>query len=182
MNDITLRKLESKDLEMVRKWRNSEGVYQYMYTDAIITCEQHSEWFNKKNEDQSALLWIIGYEGKDIGLASISEINRTFNSCYWAFYLGDTSIRGAGIGSKVEYNVIEYVFNELGLNKLRCEVFVSNSKVIQMHEKFGFRREAYYRQHICKNGEYQDVVGLALLKSEWAPIKSSMEQKIYTKK
>jgi RimJ/RimL family protein N-acetyltransferase len=93
--------------------------------------------------------------------------------------LGDTSIRGAGIGSKVEYNVLQYVFETLKLNKLNCTVFPFNESVIKMHEGFGFRREAYFRQHVLKDGVYYDVVGLALLKSEWITLKEFMFNKIY---
>ena len=75
--------------------------------------------------------------------------------------------------------MITYVFDDLGLNKLRCEVLETNAKVISMHEKFGFRREAFYRQHIKKDGIVHNVVGLALLKSEWASVKESMKKKIY---
>ena len=58
-------------------------------------------------------------------------------------------------------------------------MFVTNDKVVKMHEKFGFRREAYYREHCLKNNTKIDVVGLAILKSEWSIVKSIMKKKIY---
>lgn len=177
--DIKLRLFSEGDLEKVMNWRNSSEVAQYMYTEEIITIEQQRTWFEKIKNDESSRYWIIEYNGKDLGLASLTNISSTFSSCYWAFYLGDTSLRGAGVGSKVEFNVLKYVFEELNLNKLRCEVLTSNPQVISMHEKFGFRREAYYRQHVNKNGVFHDAVGLAMLKQEWKAIKSYMESKIY---
>ena len=48
-----------------------------------------------------------------------------------------------------------------------------------MHEKFGFRREAFYRQHVLKDNKFLDVVGLALLKQEWKQIRLSLQSKIY---
>jgi UDP-4-amino-4,6-dideoxy-N-acetyl-beta-L-altrosamine N-acetyltransferase len=164
---------------MVRNWRNSEDVSQYMYSDEIITPEMQKKWFQKINSDTSSKFWIISYEGKSLGLASITKIDHVLKSCYWAFYLGDTSIRGAGIGAKVEYNLLSHVFNEMNLNKLCCEVFVSNDMVIKMHEKFGFRREAYYREHCFKNGKFEDAVGLAMLKREWDLLKDYYKNKIY---
>ena len=119
------------------------------------------------------------FDGKPLGLAYLTEISLVFDSCYWAFYLGDTSVRGQGIGSKVEFNVLTYVFEKLNLNKLRCEVFVSNDNVIKMHEKFGFRREAFYREHCLKDGKYLDVVGLAINKREWLDIKKTKFDMIY---
>ena len=177
--DIELIPLQETDIELVRNWRNSPGVAQYMYNETQITAEQQQKWFAKISQDPSCRYWIIAYEDKKVGLASITGIDTTLQSCYWAFYLGDTSIRGAGIGSKVEYNVIEYTFGELDLNKLRCEVFVTNDKVIKMHEKFGFRREAYYREHCIKGDQKLDVVGLALLRKDWSLLKEGFKNKIY---
>jgi UDP-4-amino-4,6-dideoxy-N-acetyl-beta-L-altrosamine N-acetyltransferase len=48
-----------------------------------------------------------------------------------------------------------------------------------MHEKFGFRREAYYREHCIKGNEKLDVVGLAILKKEWQQLKPIFKTKIY---
>ena len=75
--------------------------------------------------------------------------------------------------------MLKYVFEELKFNKLVCEVFTSNHNVIKMHEKFGFRREGYFRNHILKNEIYHDVVTLALLQSEWQTIKDFHYKRIY---
>lgn len=181
MADIKLVKLEAENLELVRNWRNSEEVSKYMYTSDFISEQDQISWFNKIKEDPTCMYWIIEYDNKKLGLASIYSISKVFDSCTWAFYLGDTSIRGAGIGSKVEFNVLSYVFETLKLNKLNCTVFPSNESVIKMHEGFGFRREAYFRQHVLKDGNHIDVVGLAMLKSEWFTIKDYMYNKIYKK-
>lgn len=176
---VALIDLTQDDIELVRAWRNSPEVAQYMYTDAQITAEQQQNWFERVGQDSRSKYWLIEGDGKKIGLASLTDINPTLSSCYWAFYLGNTSVRGGGIGAKVEFAVLDYVFNELKLNKLRCEVFTTNAKVIGMHEKFGFRREAYYRQHVKKNGEWLDVVGLALLQSEWQGLREPMKATIF---
>jgi len=179
MADITLRLITADDIEQMRLWRNSPEVAQYMYTDQEITAEQQMNWYNQVKTDKTKKYWIIEYNGQDKGVASLYNINEQFKSCYWAFYLGDSSARGAGIGAKVEYNVITHVFEDMNFNKLLCEVFVSNDKVIKMHEKFGFRRESYFREHILKNSEYSDVVGLALLKRDWALLKDNYQRKLY---
>lgn len=180
-NDIKLRPITNEDLEMVRNWRNSPEVSQYMYTEKHISAEEQIAWFNRISNDPDCKYWIIEYEGKSLGLVSITEISKIFDSCFWAFYLGDSSVRGAGIGAKVEYNVLTYVFDTLHLNKIRCEVLTSNEKVIQMHEKFGFRREAYYREHVKKKDDYYDVVGLAMLKRDWNALKDYHYNRIYNR-
>lgn len=179
--DIKLLPLTKNDIELVRNWRNSEEVSKYMYTENKITQEQQAIWFESISKRNDCKYWIIEYDNKKLGLASLTDINNSLESCYWAFYLGDTSVRGAGIGGKIEYNVLKYVFEELKLNKLRCEVFITNDMVIKMHEKFGFRREAYYREHCTKNDKKLDVVGLAMLKTEWFQLKDIIQVKVYGK-
>jgi len=177
--DIVLTALSKEDIELVRIWRNSPEVAQYMYTENEISVDQQEAWFDRIKDDDTSRYWIIEYDNTKIGLASLTGISKTLSSCYWAFYLGTDVPRGGGIGSKIEYNIIEYVFNELKLNKLRCEVMTFNDKVISMHEKFGFRREAYYRQHIKKNGKWIDTIGLAILSEEWKKQKEFMQKIIY---
>lgn len=179
MSDIILKDLIKDDLEYLRVWRNSEDVSKYMYTDDNISSEQQIKWFERVAKDQTQKYWIIEYENKKIGLASLYAIRPNFKSCCWAFYLGDASIRGAGIGAKIEYNVLKFVFDEMKFNKLLCEVFVFNKSVIKMHEKFGFRRESYFREHIFKNNEFLDVIGLAMLKREWDSSKEQHRKNIY---
>jgi len=177
--DIKLREIKKSDIEQIRIWRNSVDVSKYMYTSNVITKTQQEQWFNNTQNDNSAKYWIIEYDSKDLGLVSLTGITQTLSSCYWAFYLGDTSLRGVGIGAKVEYTVLKYVFDELNLNKLRCEVLTFNDNVIKMHEKFGFRREGFYREHCIKDGKKLDAVGLAITKSEWSNLKKGIYERIY---
>jgi len=179
MKDIELVGLTEEDIELVREWRNSPEVSQYMYTEDIITKEQQEKWFRKTQQEERSKYWMIKYDGNKIGVANIADIDRRNSKCYWGFYLGNTSIRGKGIGAKVEYNVLKFVFEEMHLNKLCGEVFSFNEKVVKMHEKFGFRREGYLRNHIQKNDKFHDVVVIGLLSSEWDQVKEQLLKKIY---
>ena len=73
--------------------------------------------------------------------------------------------------------MIEHAFEVLGLNRISCEVLVSNENVIRMHESFGFRRESFLRERCWKSGVPLDAVGLSLLKSDWQQLKFSIAQK-----
>lgn len=169
-----LRPLDSEYLELVRTWRNSPEVAQYMYTADTISTEQQQDWYARITQDSTVKYWLIYHQERPVGVANLYAISQRNRSCYWAFYLGEPALHGSGIGAKVELAVLEYVFEELKLNKLSCEVFISNEKVITMHEKFGFRREAYFRQHIYKDKTFIDVVGLAMLRREWQQVRDSL--------
>lgn len=179
MKDITLTPLKEEDIELVRQWRNSPEVSQYMYTENFISKEQQVKWFERIEQEKNSKYWIINYEGNKIGVASLTDIDRKNRKCFWGFYLGVSNLRGKGIGAKIEYNVLKYVFEDIRLNKLCGEVLSFNEKVIKMHEKFGFRREGYLRNHISKNEKFYDVVVIGLLLSEWNQLKEELKKKVY---
>lgn len=179
MKDIELLDIQESDLEMIRSWRNSEEVSRYMYTDNIITEEEQLKWFKKIQADPTCRYWIIVYEGEKVGIASVNEIDVSRSNCSWTFYLKAQAVRGAGIGSKVEYHILSYVFDTLKLNKLRGEVFEFNDKVIKLHERFGFRREGFLRQHVQKNGIFHNIVIIGFLRSEWELLKEGLYKMAY---
>jgi UDP-4-amino-4,6-dideoxy-N-acetyl-beta-L-altrosamine N-acetyltransferase len=162
---IELVQLQEDDLKTVMRWRMHPEVTKYMYSDPVLSLEGQKQWFQQINQagDQ---YFTIADEGRKVGVVSLTNIRKNF-AASWAFYLDPDMPQGRGVGSQVELKVIDHVFYELHLHKLNCEVFVFNDKVIKMHEKFGFRREAYYRDFVIKNEQAYDVVGLALLKKDW---------------
>ncbi|NRF70258.1 UDP-4-amino-4,6-dideoxy-N-acetyl-beta-L-altrosamine N-acetyltransferase [Aquincola sp. S2] len=167
-----LRLVREADLEMVMRWRMLPEVTKYMYTDPQLTIEQQRAWYERMATSERDRVWIIesideAGAAQSIGLLSLSEIDWTNRRCAWAYYLGETSARGIGLAKSLELTIYAYVFDTLGLNKLWCEVFSFNDRVVALHEKFGSKVEGVARQHIFKNGEWFDVVRMGILKSEW---------------
>ncbi|CAL66986.1 UDP-4-amino-4,6-dideoxy-N-acetyl-beta-L-altrosamine N-acetyltransferase [Christiangramia forsetii] len=179
MNDVNFIEINEDDLETIRTWRNSSEVSKYMYTDNLISSDQQESWFKKISLEKNSRYWIIEYQGRKLGLVYIIDIDTYNSKCFWGFYLGDTSIRGEGIGKKVEFNLLNYVFEDLKLNKLCGEVLSFNIRVLEMHSKFGFKKEGLLKQHVKKNGEFVDVITIGLLKDEWRDIKDEIYRKIY---
>lgn len=178
---VNLREVSLDDSALIFEWRNSDEIRKWMYADHLIQEEEHQDWINRVLEDQSCKYWIIEFEGKSVGLANIAQIDHLHGRCTWAFYIGEPSTKGSGIGAVTEYLILNFVFEVLELDKLWCEVISENSSVIHLHERFGFRREAYLRSHIKKEGTSRDVVSLGMLKSEWKAVKyfhkESLEEK-----
>ena len=173
-----LRPVRDEDKALILKWRNSPDVAPYMYTDHQISEPEHNQWFDGIKSDLLREYWVIESASVPVGLASLYAIDRKNLKCAWAFYLADPSTRGKGIGTFVEFAVIERAFNELGLNKLWCEVLEINETVWKLHQSFGFEIEARYRQHVFKNGVPMNVVGLALFKTTWAHKREEMRSRL----
>jgi UDP-4-amino-4,6-dideoxy-N-acetyl-beta-L-altrosamine N-acetyltransferase len=179
--DVRLREVRENDRARLLAWRNSPDVAAYMYSDHKIGREEHDHWFDVVRHEPRRRYWIIEADGEPVGLANLADIDMTHRRCAWAYYLASPNVRGLGVGSFVEFQVIEHVFAELGLNKLWCEVLISNESVWRLHELYGFQREALYREHVMKDGHEVDVVGLGLLASDWADRREAMAQRLRDK-
>lgn len=167
MTKVTLRDVRPDDRDRLLSWRNSPEVAPYMYSDHVIGRQEHDRWFDRMPHNERARYWIIELEDRPVGLANLADIDRAARRCAWAYYLADPAVRGLGVGSFVEYWVIEHVFGAMGLEKLWCEVLENNESVWRRHMTFGFQREALFRRHVVKGGQALDVVGLGLLAEDW---------------
>lgn len=158
-------------LERIRELRNAEGVRKYMYSDHLISKEEHARWIASLTGNESICAMVIIVNGKVEGLVSVSAIKRVHKSADWAFYLSE-DMQGKGVGGVVEFKLLDYVFNDLGLEKLNCEVLETNPKVIEMHQKFGFKLEGIRRANVVKDGKRIDVAYLGILRDEWLAARS----------
>ncbi|MDO9471965.1 MAG: UDP-4-amino-4,6-dideoxy-N-acetyl-beta-L-altrosamine N-acetyltransferase [Caulobacter sp.] len=175
---ILLRDVAEPDRQRLLTWRNSPEVAAYMYSDHAISPAEHDRWFNGLAGDDRRRYWIIEVNGEPVGLANLADIDPTHRRCAWAYYLASPSVRGLGVGSFVEFQVIEHVFGALELDKLWCEVLASNEAVWKLHMLHGFEREALFRRHVIKNGERVDVIGLGLLAEDWALRRDEMADRL----
>ena len=96
---------------------------------------------------------------------SVNAIDRLHLKSDWAFYL-DASARG-GLGDALVFSIIEFLFNDLELEKLNCEVIETNEAVVRLHNKFGFAEEGFRRENIIKNEKRMGVFFLGLTKNDW---------------
>ncbi len=176
--DYQLRKLKSSDLEMVLNWRNSDRIRANMYTDQIITLEEHLAWYDKIKDDSSRIYLICEYQNQPIGLVNFTNIDKKNNKCDWGFYLGEIDAP-LGSGIMMEFLALEYAFEKLNIRKLCCEVLSFNNKVVKLHKKFYFEEEGIFKKHIYKNNEYNDVICLALFKDRWLENQENLSKIVF---
>ncbi len=181
MTQVTLRAVREDDRARLLAWRNDPAVSAYMYTDHVITSAEHDRWFNGIEANTRAAYWVIEVDGAPVGVANLADIQREHQRCAWAYYLASPTVRGLGVGSYVEFWMIEHVFGDLGLEKLWCEVLLSNEAVWKLHMTYGFQREALFRRHVVRGGVPHDVVGLGLLASDWPALRPALADRLRAK-
>ncbi len=172
---VALRRLRADDGALVLSWRNRPHVAKAMYTDHLITPDEHAAWFRRTLCDASRRAFVIEADGAPAGCAAFTDIAPRHGRAAWAFYLGEPEALGRGIGTYTEYLLLRHGFERLKLRKLTCEVLADNGAVAALHERFGFTREALLRGHVVKNGAPADVIGLGLHAEDWARARPGIE-------
>lgn len=174
--DFNLREIEKYDLELILKWRNSERIRTNMFTDHIITMQEHAKWFERIKHDSNSLVLIFEKKTNPLGLVSFTGIDKKNSKCNWGFYLGEINLPGTG--TIMGYLGLNYAFEKLKIRKVCGEVFAFNSASIKFFNKLGFIEEGRLRKHILKNGIFEDVVLFGLLKEEWHKRKVELAEKV----
>lgn len=161
-----LKDLEENELDVVLKWRNSDHIRKYMYSDHIISFKDHQKWFKTLIKDNSNLAKILVYEKNPIGFVNFTNIDKRNNNCYWGFYIGERNCP-RGSGTVMGLLSLEYIFEKISIRKLCAEVLDFNTVSINYHKKFGFVEEGRFIKHVIKNGKYIDVISMALFQDRW---------------
>jgi UDP-4-amino-4,6-dideoxy-N-acetyl-beta-L-altrosamine N-acetyltransferase len=177
MNEFgQLRPMVDEDLEMVLDWRNAPEVRSKMYTSHVISLEEHLAWWGRTKQRDDQKYFVYECAGTPLGVVGFTQIDYFSQNCFWAFYASSNAPRGTG--SRMEYLALNYVFKELGLNKLSCEVLRFNETVLRLHTKFGFKKEGLFRQQYMVDGVFHDIVRFGLLESEWQQICEEVHAKL----
>jgi UDP-4-amino-4,6-dideoxy-N-acetyl-beta-L-altrosamine N-acetyltransferase len=177
MARVDLRPVEAADRDRMLTWRNAPDARPYMLADHPMSAEEHARWFAGLADDD-ARYWIIEVDQAPVGLARLYDVDPLNRRCAWACYLAEPAARGVGVGSYVEYWVLEYVFEGLKFEKLWCEVLAADETVWRLHETFGFVTEARFRGHVIRDGARTDVLGLGMLVADWRRRRPAMSERL----
>ncbi|NBJ68078.1 MULTISPECIES: UDP-4-amino-4,6-dideoxy-N-acetyl-beta-L-altrosamine N-acetyltransferase [Clostridia] len=176
IHHFQLRPLCQGDLQTVLKWRNSDRVKAFMYTDHTITWEEHCRWYKDIANDPYRKVFILDYKKDRLGLVQFSNIDKGNSRCYWGFYIGEAQAP-KGAGTIMAILALDKIFNNVGMRKVCSEIIHTNSVSIRYHEKLGFVPEGRLLNHIRKDDRYFDVIVMALFLDKWKQVRVSLMKK-----
>ncbi|WP_112180032.1 GNAT family N-acetyltransferase [Paraliobacillus zengyii] len=107
----------------------------------------------------------IIYKGDIAGTIGFNTLNKNDKMGDIGYWLGK-DFQGNGIMTRAFMSIIDYGFNELGLNRIEISVATDNKKSRALPERFGFKVEAELRQAEWLYDHYVDHVIYGLLAEE----------------
>lgn len=165
---INLKNIEIADTDDIVRWRNNDNVRKYFINQTLFTKESHLKWMEDYVSTGKAYQFIILEKESNISIGSVylRDVDRTHKKAEFGIFIGEDKYRGSGIGIEATKLILEYGFNELDLNKIFLRVLTNNYKAIKSYLNVGFKYEGYFREDVCVNSKYFDVIFMGILRDE----------------
>lgn len=168
-DQITLNPLSIDDIFKIFNTLDKEREYMrewLPFVDNTNVEEDTQNYVNHvlKTEDKQ---YTIYYESKFVGLIGYKGTDFDNHKTEIGYWLSQYA-QGNGIMSRSVRKLMEYAFDELGINRIQIKVATENSKSRKIPEKLGFTLEGFERDgELHNNGHFRDVAIYSFLKREF---------------
>lgn len=162
--DIYLRLMNEEDTDHIIRWRNSDFVRRNFIYQKPFTREGHENWIRTMIDTGKVIQFMIcTRENRPVGSVYLRDIDRTHNKAEFGIFIGEKDALGQGYGTQAARLMIGYAFKELKLHKLMLRVLAENVVARRSYEKAGFVQEAYLKDEVFLEGNYKDVIYMAVI-------------------
>jgi RimJ/RimL family protein N-acetyltransferase len=129
-------KLKEEDIELVRRWRNSPTIAQFMEFREYITPEQQLQWFRSVN-NKNNLYFVIEYDFKKVGLINGKDIDWSTSTMEVGIFFWEESLYSTPLPA-----LSSLVFSEIGVVygglTAMAHILRDNHRAIRYNREIGF--------------------------------------------
>ena len=166
---LILRRFQLEDAQaMYTNWACDPEVTRYLTWEPHVspdaTRELLRDW-TAKYEDPTYYNWLIELDGVPIGNVSVVRINEKSLHAELGYCMGKLWWN-KGLMTEAVTAVTRFLFEEVGVHKLKIRHLVKNPGSGRVAQKCGFIREGILREEYLSDGVYMDVAVYGKLDNE----------------
>jgi len=135
---VRLTRLQKKDIELVRYWRNQADITNYMEYRNYITPTNQLKWFESINNSLN-YYFIIEYCGNEIGLINIRDIDFEIYEGEAGIFIYDDDCLNSTISFQASFCLYDFCFEKLKLNRVIAHILKDNRRAIKYNKMIGYR-------------------------------------------
>ena len=171
--EITLRKIIPSDIDSLYEIYSNERLFIHSPNmlkknkDTVANMIGHFE--RDFNKQKMIFLGIVTNDNPDciVGVAEMFDYNRDVNMITIGYRLNDR-YWGKGIATKTVKAMTDYLFNDIGINRIQAFVMPENIKSLDVLRRNNFVEEGIIRQGFVWKGKgVVDLVLFSMLKSDY---------------
>lgn len=153
-------------------WLNDTDVNMYLESGFCKHDMQGLvDFVNGYQSNKRAVFLVIRLKenNKHIGNVKIDKINYIHRNCEYGIMMGDKTEWGKGYAKEASIAIINYAFEELGLNKVNLGVVESNDVAVKLYEKMGFIKEGVLKQNFYEmtSSTLKNEIRMAVFNNTW---------------
>jgi RimJ/RimL family protein N-acetyltransferase len=167
---VTLRAIEEGDLETLHRWGNDPDLWALLGGWRFpSSLRQTKLWFEGLVGDPLNQRFAIDYPGVGlVGTANLVDINWKDNNAFHGMMLGDSSMRGKGVGVDVIMATMRYAFDELHLRRLDGSMIAYNEASTGVYcGKCAWKEEGRQRDWYFRQGRYWDRIMVGVTSDDY---------------
>jgi len=172
---LHLRPLEREDLRFVHELDNNEVVMHYWFEEPYEAYVELCDLYDKHIHDQSERRFVAESGQERIGLVELVEINHIHRRAEFQIIIAP-AYQGRGHATVATVMAMDYAFTVLNLHKLSLIVDCENTRAINVYRKVGFKEEGQLHHEFFVDGEYRDVLRMAVFQTEYLANRKSLLQ------
>ena len=163
---------------MYDHWANDERVSRFLswrpHKSPEETKQLLESWCDAYQND-TTYNWVIEYGGTVIGSICVIDFKERHERAELAYCMG-YAYWNKGIMSEAAKAVIDYLFEEVGFNRIDISHAVKNPASGRVAQKCGLTYEGTKREFFkTTSGELLDVSYYGILRSEWEKQQKAVE-------
>jgi RimJ/RimL family protein N-acetyltransferase len=164
MSEYSFRPVEESDLDFLADHRNDPEVNQNLTSVLPVLKDKQKNWLASLGGDN---YYFIGlHNGSPIAFLRLNDIDWVNRNAAVGLDIFK-EYRGLHRAKPMLGTLVRYCFMELNLHRLWLLVLATNEVAIKVYEGVGFQNEGIQREHIFRNGKYEDYLLMGLLRDEW---------------
>ena len=112
---------------------------------------------------------VFGIEADNnfIGMVVLFNTNTVARTAEMGITIGNKLYWGKGYGREAVYLIVDYGFRYQNYRKIWLQVHSRNERAIKAYRAVGFVEEGRLREQVYSDGQYEDLVYMGILRSEW---------------
>jgi RimJ/RimL family protein N-acetyltransferase len=171
-DNVRLRAIEHSDLPRFVTWMNDPQVRRGLARCLPMSLAEEEDWFTKMLQtpaEEHVLVIEVQVENvwKSIGGCGFHLIDWRNRSASVGISIGEREAWDHGHGTQAMKLLLAHGFETLNLHRIWLLVYASNPRAIRCYEKVGFVPEGRQREANFREGRYEDVLVMSMLREEW---------------